>query len=450
MAATRSPASSTSSCARNFRAPRPTLSTRRPSIPAVMQSTSPSAAGYGDLASQGFNAYAMVDYQKFGGIEARDRPFAARNYIPEEGVDRTSINSFPANVDTPAGVRNPTGDPARGYAIPSCAPPLSFPTAGSAEPVPVPLERRRLASDLQSERAARTSPARSPGRSIQTTSCFSPVPTSATSPSFAIWPTQVSNQTTFQQRRSFLLPATSPFYPHDFARAFGIDGTPLNVYWSAIELGPRTIAPITEQWNVVAGMRGVVMGWTYDGAFNYSRSDVDQRATDGYVRESALLPILNSGVVNPFGPNTPAIVDLMSTAKFDGTLRTGNVEHDFARLHRVHRGLRAPVGSAVAGHRRSAPAARNSTQTSDPGARVRRRAESRRHAVVVGRAQRLGAVRRGEHSSRQRRSRPMSPSGTIITAISGARPIRRCRCAGNRPRHCCCARRPAPDSSRPA
>ena len=73
-------------------------------------------AGYGDLASQGFNVYAMVDYQKFGGIQARNRPFAARNYIPEEGVDRTSINSFPANVDTPSGVRNPTGDPARGVA----------------------------------------------------------------------------------------------------------------------------------------------------------------------------------------------------------------------------------------------------------------------------------------------------------------------------------------------
>src|SRR5206468_6349951 len=72
---------------------------------------------------------------------------------------------------------------------------------------------------------------------------------------FPIGPAQVSNLTTFQQRRSFLLPATSPFYPHDLARAFGIDGTPLNIYRSALELGPRTIAPITEQWNVVAGIR---------------------------------------------------------------------------------------------------------------------------------------------------------------------------------------------------
>jgi iron complex outermembrane receptor protein len=280
------------------------------------------AAGYGNFASQGFNAYAMVDYQQYGGIQARDRPFAARNYIPMEGVDRTSINSLPANADTPAGVRNPTGDPARGYALPSCAPPLSFPTAGGANQYQCrwngdsssgifnPSERLNLVGALT-------------WQLDQNSQLFLTGTYARYRSEFAILPTQVSNQTTFQQQTSFLLPAASPYYPHDFARTFGIDGTPLNVYWSAVELGPRTIAPITEQWNVVAGIRGVVLGWTYDGAFNYSRSDVEHRSTDGYVRQSILMPILNSGVVNPFGTNTQAVVDLMSTAKFEGTLRTG-------------------------------------------------------------------------------------------------------------------------------
>jgi len=280
------------------------------------------AGGYGSLARQRFNVYATVDYQKFGGIEARDRPFAARNYIPEEGVDRTSVNSYPANVDTLLGFRNPTGDPARGYANPSCAPPLSFPTLGSSgqyqcnwngDGTPSifnPSERLNIAGAFTWQ--------------IDDDSQFFITGTYVRNESeFAIWPTQVSKQTTFQQKKGFLLPATSPYYPHDFARAFGIDGTPLDVYWSAIELGPRTIAPITDQWNVVAGLRGEAKGWTYNGAFNYSCSDVDQRSTNGYVRESVLMPILNSGMVNPFGPNTQAIVDLMSTAKFDGTLRSG-------------------------------------------------------------------------------------------------------------------------------
>src|SRR5439155_7191319 len=279
-------------------------------------------AGYGSLVSEGFNAYAMVDYQQYGGIAARDRPFAARSYIPEEGIDRTSINSFPANVDTPKGVRNPTGDPARSYADPSCAPPLSFPTAGSANRYQCrcngdgssaifnPSERLNIVGAFT-------------WQLDQDSQLFLYSTYDRYQSEFPFLPAQVSNQTTFQQKRAFVLPVASPFYPHDFARASGIDGTPLNLYWSAVELGPRTIAPTTEQWNVVAGMRGLGMGWTYNGAFNYSRSDVDQRATDGYVRESALIPILNSGVVNPFGLNPQPIVDLMSTAKFYGTLRDG-------------------------------------------------------------------------------------------------------------------------------
>ncbi len=280
--------------------------------------------GYGSLARQGFNAYAMVDYQQFGGIAARDRPFAARNYIPEEGVDRTSINSLPANVDTRpgVGVRNPTGDPARGYADPSCAPPLSFPTAGNANRFQCnwngdgassifnPSDRLNLVGAFTWQ--------------LDQNSQFYLYGTYVRNQfEFAIEPTQVSSQTTLHQT-GFLLPASSAYYPHDFARTFGIDGTPLNVYWSAVELGPRTISPITEQWNVVSGLQGTALGWAYNGAFNYSRSNVDQRATNGYVRESALMPILNSGVVNPFGPNTQSIVDLMSTAKFNGTLRSGN------------------------------------------------------------------------------------------------------------------------------
>jgi len=182
------------------------------------------AGGYGDLASQRFNAYAMVDYQQFGGIAARDRPFAARNYIPEEGVDRTSINSFPANADTPAGVRNPTGDPARQYANPSCAPPLSFPTAGSANQYQCrwngdgsptifnPSERLNVAGMFT-------------WQLDQDNQLFLYSTFDRNQSEFSILPTQVSSQTTFQQNRRFLLPADSPFYPHDFARTFSIDGT---------------------------------------------------------------------------------------------------------------------------------------------------------------------------------------------------------------------------------
>ena len=322
------------------------------------------AGGYGDLSRQKFNVYANLDYLEFGGIQARNRPFAARSYIPEEGLDRTSINSFPANVGTPAGVRNPTGDRASGYSNPSCAPLLSFPTAGSANQFQCrwngdgtasifnPSERLGFAGSLtwhlDRDRQVFVN-------GTYTHNTFT----------FVTLPTQVSSQTTLQGVNRFLLPPSSAFYPHDFASDFGIDGMPLNVFWSATELGTRTIEVESNQLNVVAGTRGAAMDWNYDGAFNYSRSDVEQRAAGGYVRESVLLPIVNSGIVNPFGANTQDVVDRMSAAKFDGTLRTGKATTtslDFKANREVGALAAGPLTVAVGFDARRDDLA----QTSDP------------------------------------------------------------------------------------
>ena len=300
-------------------------------------------AGYGDLAAQKFNVYAMVDYQQYGGIEARNRPFAATSYIPAEGLDLTSISSLPGNVDTPAGARNPTGDPNNGYKNPSCAPPLSFPTAGSANQYQCRWDGPGNSTIVD------------PSETLNFVGAF----TWQLNPdnqfflngtyvrnkfTFATSPMRVSNQNTLGGIQHFFLPPTSAFYPHQLAQFYGIDGRPLNIYWRAVELGTRTIEPISEQWNVVAGMKGNVKGWDYDGAFNYNQSSVNSRYTDGYARESALIPIVNSGVVNPFGLNTPDVVALLSTAKIDQSLRTGKSSVTSFDLHASNDIVALPAG----------------------------------------------------------------------------------------------------------
>ena len=299
--------------------------------------------GYGDLATQKFNVYAMVDYQQYGGIQARDRPFAATNYIPAEGLDRTTLTSVPANVDTPAGVRNPTGNPATGYLNPSCAPPASFPTSGSANQyqcrwnglgdstIVDPSERLNFVGAFTWQI--------NPDNQFFLNGTY--VQNRFT---FVTSPTMVSNQNTLGNINHFFLPPTSAYYPHELAQFYGIDGRPLNIYWRSVELGSKTIEPISEQWNIVAGMRGVIKGWDYDGAFNYNQSDVDSRYTHGYVRESSLIPIVNSGVVNPFGANTPDIVALLSTASIDQSLRTGRSTVASVDFHASQEIVALPAG----------------------------------------------------------------------------------------------------------
>ena len=292
-------------------------------------------AGFGDLESQKFNVFATVDYQKYGGIRAKDRRFSATNYIPGEGVDQTSGNSFPGNVDTPVGQRNPTGDPNNAYRNPTCLPPFSFPTIGNPQrcgfdnasviDIIDPSERLGLVGAFRWQ--------------------FNP------NHQFFLDGIYVRNKFTFTASPpsvgNWRLPPTSAFYPHAFAQFFGIDGRPLPIRWRPLELGRRTDEPIAEQWNVVAGSQGIIKGWNYNGALAYGESNVNDRYFDGYAKGSVLFPILNSGVVNPFGFNTPDVVALMSTAKLNGTIGTGKGSLSSADLHASKDIYELPAGPLV-------------------------------------------------------------------------------------------------------
>ncbi|HXX84513.1 MAG TPA: TonB-dependent receptor [Casimicrobiaceae bacterium] len=298
--------------------------------------------GYGDLATQKFNAFAMVDYQKYGAIQAVDRPFSRSQYIPGEGVDQTSPSSVPANVDTPAGTRNPTGDPTNAYHNPTCLPPLSFPT--QAAPNQCRFDGARFIDLVDaSERLDLVGAFTwqiNPDQQFFLQGLY--VRNNFT---YVGAPTNVSNATTFDGINHFYLPPTSAFYPHAFAQFFGIDGQPLNIRWRSVDLGPRTSEPIVEQWNLVAGMQGLIEGWSYNGALSYSENQVTDRYVNGYLRESAIIPIVNSGVVNPFGPNTPDVVAKMSSAEFDGTAKNGKGTLTSVDFHATNDIYEMPAGA---------------------------------------------------------------------------------------------------------
>ena len=272
-------------------------------------------AGYGSLAEQKWNVYGMIDYQKFAALAARNREFSRSLYIPG-AFNQTSSVSFPANVVVgPNDFRNPTGDPTNGYQNPSCAPPMSFPTTALPNPSPNRCNfdtANFLNSVSASERVAATGAFTwqfAPDHQLFVQGLFA-------RNSF----TFVASPTSFTR---FLLPATSPWYPHAFAAAFGLDGKPLDARWRSVELGGRTSEPVIEQWNVVAGLKGTLAGWRYDAAFSYGINSVDDRYTSGFVLAPAVAPLLASGRVNPFGYNTPDVVADLAATQVYGTVRTG-------------------------------------------------------------------------------------------------------------------------------
>src|SRR5947208_2702091 len=54
--------------------------------------------GLGDLAADKYNVFVSADYFKQDSLKASQRDRTKTAYIPSLGVDRTSSNSFPANI----------------------------------------------------------------------------------------------------------------------------------------------------------------------------------------------------------------------------------------------------------------------------------------------------------------------------------------------------------------
>src|SRR5581483_3617012 len=113
---------------------------------------------------------------------------------------------------------------------------------------------------------------------------------------------QIATASTSTGFANVLLPPSSAFYPHALAAAAGVDGQPLNVRWRTFD--NRNTTDDNPAWQAIVGVKGTAFNWDWDGSFNYSENKVKETLNNGWFYYSKLLPLLNSGTVNLFGPNT--------------------------------------------------------------------------------------------------------------------------------------------------
>jgi iron complex outermembrane receptor protein len=119
-----------------------------------------------------------------------------------------------------------------------------------------------------------------------------------------------------------VLPESSPHYPTAWLQANypAAVGQPLTVSLRTVEMGARTKEATSEQERAVAGLKGTIKGWDFDAAFNYNRSKVSESFIDGWL-DLRFVPLFRTGVINPFGPNTPEVLAQMSATKFNGEMQ---------------------------------------------------------------------------------------------------------------------------------
>jgi iron complex outermembrane receptor protein len=398
--------------------------------------------GFGDLSKDRYNAFVSMQWMKQDAAVRRDRPFSQSSYIPSEGLDSTSGRSFPGNVAVPGvGNRNPM--------YPNCAPslaadPRSNPGQCRFDPNPFlgslpEAEKFNLVARGTFQLTARPPGVhRGPVREERV-----PVRPAAGAD---------------RDRRAVPgggagapgLPAAadSPFYPHDFAAQFGLDGQPLDIQWRAFDAGLRdstTTGRADAHRRRLQG-RGEGLGL---------RGRVQLQPEQGQRPPERRLPVAGRALADHQQRQRQPVRaqhagDRVAAHRHGDQGRRALVEVDrstrsTASQQRDLQPAAGPLAVAFGGEWRKEKYDSVSSEILSSGDIVGYGTSS---PTVTRRSQgvRVLPPRRSCRSSRASSSTPRC--GSTTTATSARRPTRSCRCAGSRPSSSSRARRTARASAR--
>jgi len=284
--------------------------------------------GFGDLKTDRYNVTLGAFFDHDSPILGSSRPFASR-YNPQFGNDDTSSFAFPANVILPThatGSGSTTANPLVGNCGPGSITDINFPKQCRFDndgDVSLQPEQKRYGQNLDARLAVGDNSQLYLQESFAVTSTITqvqPVPLSSGNPLLPgnpyiayltdllkTYPGYNAAATgALPGTGAFLLSPSSPYYPTAFAAANGQAGQPLNLIYRDFANGPRVTQDVADAFRTVLGFKGNAYGWDYDTGFLYSESLVHEDLLAGYAEYSEIMPLLDSGVINPFGPTTSA------------------------------------------------------------------------------------------------------------------------------------------------
>lgn len=299
-------------------------------------------AGLGDIKSDGWNVSLGINYDHVGQILGRDRSNLVGRYNPQYGNDLTSSFAYPANVNVPASnkvftntafPKGITANPDAGNCGPVSINDANFPAACRFDNSlldDVQPDITKLGFILQGDLAL--NPANklyslASFSQVRTLTTIQPVPLSNGNPLLPGNPYNQYLQNAFNTpgnpfyqynlinpaagvgTGAFLLPDTSPFYPTAFAVSHGLctgataaTCQPLNLIYRDAASGDRVFEEIANTTRLVGGIEGNAAGFDYNAYLLFSSVGLAEDLDAGYGLYSKLMPVLDTGLVNPFGP----------------------------------------------------------------------------------------------------------------------------------------------------
>ena len=288
--------------------------------------------GFGDLTKDRYNVFFSAQYTEQKSLDQKDRTFSKTSYRPDLGLIAISSNTNPGLVTTGGigVVNNSSGTPvlAANPANPQCGHNTFFNddilgTGCYFDPSGYPginmIPNNKLTNAFASGQFKINSDWTAYAQALyarqETHLVIQPGPISSV-PALNYGPSNSLSA-------AILLPPTSPFYPHQLAADAGVDGEPLDVRYRTFDNGFRDTTDTNETFNITGGVKGAWKNWDWDMWGFYAEGKTAQRINGGFQDFRCILPLLNTGTVNLFGPNTPDIVAAENACNVHGDVING-------------------------------------------------------------------------------------------------------------------------------
>jgi iron complex outermembrane receptor protein len=106
----------------------------------------------------------------------------------------------------------------------------------------------------------------------------------------------------------------------------------VHVKWRDLPNGTRADENVNNQQRFIASMTGVLGGWDYDGAFSYNENKVRENLK-GYSDGDIITKGILNGVINPYGAQDGAGTALINSAALDGNVQNAKGSTTGLDLH---------------------------------------------------------------------------------------------------------------------
>ncbi|WP_284615052.1 TonB-dependent receptor [Aquabacterium humicola] len=281
------------------------------------------SAGFGDLASDRFNVFGVIDVQKLDSLRSTQRDWVAERALASTLPALMSSNTWPANIDISSAQRNaliaagvlPAGTTRTRLnpSAPGCNPPATVHAPqGPGGPLACSYDYMQD-TEIYPEAEKIGFVGRATWQLASDHQLFAEVVQAQAKTDYRLSP----NPIRIRNLPVSLLP--DPY--RSVLVAQNPNGTFSGIRYRMTEAGNRTNEVTSEAQRLVVGAVGTVAGWDYDTALSRAENRAVDKYVDGYVLFNEFNAAVRSGVINPFGTSSAEGLERLAQIKVNDEAR---------------------------------------------------------------------------------------------------------------------------------